>query len=141
MDDDFACYGFKDIVHMLKNNRSGLRDRYYRMHRADVSLVAPQNPLNLTHYLVLIISATFCALWMHLEWCLMKFEVWTDLSFSVQSPYFSLLLFQIPLDQETLHQVNLIFPHKNVTGQVLIFKQLSQGNVPAVQKMSREPLR
>ncbi|GFT41862.1 hypothetical protein TNCV_1667191 [Trichonephila clavipes] len=35
--------------------------------------------------------------------------------------------------QESLQQVHLIFPHNTVTHQVLISKQLSQANAPAVQ--------
>ncbi|GFW37889.1 hypothetical protein TNCV_4630911 [Trichonephila clavipes] len=42
-----------------------------------------------------------------------------------------LLVFQISLEKESLHQNHL-------TKQVLISKQLSQGNAPVVQKMSRE---
>ncbi|GFT56715.1 DUF4817 domain-containing protein [Trichonephila clavipes] len=34
-------------------------------------------------------------------------------------------------------QVHLTFPHNSVTHQVLLFIQLSHGNAPAVQKMSR----
>ncbi|GFU97391.1 uncharacterized protein TNCV_4742031 [Trichonephila clavipes] len=44
-----------------------------------------------------------------------------------------LLLFPIPLEQESLHQVHLTFPRNSL----LLFIQLSQGNAPAVQKMSR----
>ncbi|GFU46603.1 HTH_Tnp_Tc3_2 domain-containing protein [Trichonephila clavipes] len=43
----------------------------------------------------------------------------------------------IPLEQESLHQVHLAFPRKSLTHQALLFIQLSQGNAPAVQKMSR----
>ncbi|GFU66763.1 hypothetical protein TNCV_901461 [Trichonephila clavipes] len=48
-----------------------------------------------------------------------------------------MLLFPIPLEQESLHQVHLTFPRNSLTHQVLLFIQLSQGNAPAVQKMSR----
>ncbi|GFT77097.1 uncharacterized protein TNCV_1099691 [Trichonephila clavipes] len=48
-----------------------------------------------------------------------------------------LLLFPIPLEQESLHQVHLTFPRNSLTHQALLFIQLSQGNAPAVQKMSR----
>ncbi|GFX97287.1 hypothetical protein TNCV_1076581 [Trichonephila clavipes] len=47
------------------------------------------------------------------------------------------LLFPIPLEQESLHQVHLTCPRNGVTHQVLRFIQLSLGNAPAVQKMSR----
>ncbi|GFX60387.1 transposable element Tc1 transposase [Trichonephila clavipes] len=40
-------------------------------------------------------------------------------------------------EQESLHQVHLTFPRNSVTHQVLLSIQLSQGNAPAVQKMSR----
>ncbi|GFU59209.1 hypothetical protein TNCV_4197411 [Trichonephila clavipes] len=43
----------------------------------------------------------------------------------------------VPLEQESLHQVNLTFPRNSVTHQVLLFIQLSQGNAPAVQKRNR----
>ncbi|GFY34494.1 hypothetical protein TNCV_2821831 [Trichonephila clavipes] len=48
-----------------------------------------------------------------------------------------LLLFPIPLEQESLHQVRLTIPRNSLTHQALFFIQLSQGNAPAVQKMSR----
>ncbi|GFS89954.1 hypothetical protein TNCV_506841 [Trichonephila clavipes] len=48
-----------------------------------------------------------------------------------------LLLFPILLQQESLHQVHLTFPLESLTHQALLFIQLSQGNAPAVQKMSR----
>ncbi|GFX67686.1 hypothetical protein TNCV_3934281 [Trichonephila clavipes] len=47
---------------------------------------------------------------------------------------YNLLLFQIPLEQES--QVHLTFPHNNVSHQVLSFKRLFQGNAPEVQTMS-----
>ncbi|GFU22504.1 hypothetical protein TNCV_1304151 [Trichonephila clavipes] len=40
-------------------------------------------------------------------------------------------------EQESLHQVHLTFPRNSLTHQALLFIQLSQGNAPAVQKMSR----
>ncbi|GFV21242.1 hypothetical protein TNCV_183931 [Trichonephila clavipes] len=42
-----------------------------------------------------------------------------------------------PLGVEKLHQVHSTFLHNSVTHQVLLFIQLSQGNAPAVKKMSR----
>ncbi|GFT21787.1 hypothetical protein TNCV_2970261 [Trichonephila clavipes] len=48
-----------------------------------------------------------------------------------------LLLFPIPLEQERLHRVHLTIPRNSATHLVLLFIQLSQRNVPAVQKMSR----
>ncbi|GFW67975.1 hypothetical protein TNCV_1617361 [Trichonephila clavipes] len=48
-----------------------------------------------------------------------------------------MLLFPIPLEQENLHQVHLTFPRNSATHQVLLLKQLWQGNAPAVQKMSK----
>ncbi|GFW10122.1 hypothetical protein TNCV_2569061 [Trichonephila clavipes] len=39
-----------------------------------------------------------------------------------------LLLFPIPLEQESIHQVYLTFPRNSVPHQVLLFIQLSQGN-------------
>ncbi|GFT49692.1 hypothetical protein TNCV_3368281 [Trichonephila clavipes] len=47
------------------------------------------------------------------------------------------VLFPIPLEQENLHQVHLTFPRNSLTHQVWLFIQPSQGNAPAVQKMSR----
>ncbi|GFV55278.1 hypothetical protein TNCV_5010251 [Trichonephila clavipes] len=47
-----------------------------------------------------------------------------------------LLLFPIPLEQESLHQIHLTFLRNSVIHQGLLFIQLSQGNSPAVQKMS-----
>ncbi|GFV94029.1 hypothetical protein TNCV_3356781 [Trichonephila clavipes] len=44
------------------------------------------------------------------------------------------VLLSVPLEQESLHQVHLTFPHNSVTHQVLLFIQLSQGNVPAVEQ-------
>ncbi|GFS73538.1 hypothetical protein TNCV_1990221 [Trichonephila clavipes] len=46
-------------------------------------------------------------------------------------------MFPIPLEQESLHQVHFTFPRNSLTHQALLFIQLSQGNAPAVQKMSR----
>ncbi|GFV43973.1 hypothetical protein TNCV_2226551 [Trichonephila clavipes] len=48
-----------------------------------------------------------------------------------------MLLVPIPLEHESIHQIHLTFPHNSAIQQVFIFEQLSQGNVPAVQKMSR----
>ncbi|GFV25140.1 hypothetical protein TNCV_592061 [Trichonephila clavipes] len=48
-----------------------------------------------------------------------------------------LLWFPIPLEQESLHQVHLTFPRNSLTHQALLFIQVSQGNAPEVQKMSR----
>ncbi|GFV32447.1 hypothetical protein TNCV_1677331 [Trichonephila clavipes] len=48
-----------------------------------------------------------------------------------------LLLFPIPLEQECLRQVHFTFPRNSLKHQALLFIQLSQGNAPAVQKMSR----
>ncbi|GFU86654.1 hypothetical protein TNCV_2880751 [Trichonephila clavipes] len=55
----------------------------------------------------------------------------------MQKNFLVLLLFPVPLEQESLHQVHLTFPHNSLTHQVLLFIELSQGNAPAVQKMSR----
>ncbi|GFW89389.1 transposable element Tcb1 transposase [Trichonephila clavipes] len=38
-----------------------------------------------------------------------------------------MLLFPIPLEQESLHQVHLTFPRNSLTHQFLLFIQLSQG--------------
>ncbi|GFW16500.1 hypothetical protein TNCV_2351241 [Trichonephila clavipes] len=48
-----------------------------------------------------------------------------------------MLFFPIPSEQEGLHQVHLTFPRNSVIHQVLLLVQLSQGNAPAVQKISR----
>ncbi|GFT30451.1 hypothetical protein TNCV_2377391 [Trichonephila clavipes] len=48
-----------------------------------------------------------------------------------------MLLFPIPLEPESLYKVHLTFPRNSLTHQVLLFLQLSQGNAPAVQKMSK----
>ncbi|GFY27208.1 hypothetical protein TNCV_2068411 [Trichonephila clavipes] len=48
-----------------------------------------------------------------------------------------LLLFPIPLEQESLHQDHLTIQRNSLTRQALLFIQLSQGNAPAVQKMNR----
>ncbi|GFV87018.1 hypothetical protein TNCV_5112361 [Trichonephila clavipes] len=48
-----------------------------------------------------------------------------------------MLLFPIPLEQESLHQVHLTFPRNSLRHQGLLFIQLSQGNAPAIQTMSR----
>ncbi|GFY19635.1 hypothetical protein TNCV_4648071 [Trichonephila clavipes] len=48
-----------------------------------------------------------------------------------------MLLFPISLEQESLHQVHLTFPRESLTHEAFLFIQLSQGNAPAVQKMSR----
>ncbi|GFU37260.1 hypothetical protein TNCV_4272591 [Trichonephila clavipes] len=50
------------------------------------------------------------------------------------------LLFPSPLEQESMHEVHLTFLHNSVPHQVLIFKQLSQGNAPSVQMMSRRSM-
>ncbi|GFW93865.1 hypothetical protein TNCV_4221461 [Trichonephila clavipes] len=48
-----------------------------------------------------------------------------------------MLLFPIPLEQESRHQVHLTIPRNSPTHQALFFIQLLQGNAPAVQKMNR----
>ncbi|GFV82001.1 hypothetical protein TNCV_3151991 [Trichonephila clavipes] len=57
--------------------------------------------------------------------------------FNVIIKTFSYVVVSNILESESLHQVHFTFPHYNVTPVIVIFKQLSQGNVPAVQKMSK----
>ncbi|GFX70184.1 hypothetical protein TNCV_4616221 [Trichonephila clavipes] len=47
-------------------------------------------------------------------------------------------LFPIPLEQESLHQVHLAFPHNSLTHQALLFIQLSQGNDPSSPEDEQE---
>ncbi|GFU49363.1 hypothetical protein TNCV_974731 [Trichonephila clavipes] len=56
----------------------------------------------------------------------------TEWSLENCSRRMELLLFPIPLEQESLHQVHLTFPRNSVTHQVLLFIQLLQGSAPAI---------
>ncbi|GFW70150.1 uncharacterized protein TNCV_2216021 [Trichonephila clavipes] len=58
--------------------------------------------------------------------------------FPPMNPELVVVLFQILLGQESLHQVHLTFLLKNVISQILFSKQLSQEKCPSIPEDEQE---